>query len=312
MKFNVQDRIMNMSKEFKIGIFAVTILIVSFFMINYLRGKDIFDKEMELSAKYENVEGLVPSAPVFIKGYKAGKVTEVVYRRESDDFLVTCSVLKDFRIPKDSKMLIYGVDIMGGKGIRIDIGSSDDDAEDGDILASSSEPALLDGLASSVTPLLSKVGNTLDSLNVTVAGVNRMLSDQNQANIARTLAHLERTISDFSKIAAMIEGRSMEIDTFISDLASLSSKIGSMVENADTAISGISSKLSSVDEDDLRGVVTSFKELLENINDPDGSIGKLLVDGSVYDSVDALLSDVDSLVKKIQENPKKYIKISVF
>lgn len=301
-----------MSKEFKIGIFAVTILIVSFFMINYLRGKDIFDKEMELSAKYENVEGLVPSAPVFIKGYKAGKVTEVVYRRESDDFLVTCSVLKDFRIPKDSKMLIYGVDIMGGKGIRIDIGSSDDDAEDGDILASSSEPALLDGLASSVTPLLSKVGNTLDSLNVTVAGVNRMLSDQNQANIARTLAHLERTISDFSKIAAMIEGRSMEIDTFISDLASLSSKIGSMVENADTAISGISSKLSSVDEDDLRGVVTSFKELLENINDPDGSIGKLLVDGSVYDSVDALLSDVDSLVKKIQENPKKYIKISVF
>lgn len=312
MKFNVQDRIMNMSKEFKIGIFAVTILIVSFFMINYLRGKDIFDKEMELSAKYENVEGLVPSAPVFIKGYKAGKVTEVVYRRESDDFLVTCSVLKDFRIPKDSKMLIYGVDIMGGKGIRIDIGSSDDDAEDGDILASSSEPALLDGLASSVTPLLSKVGNTLDSLNVTVAGVNRMLSDQNQANIARTLAHLERTISDFSKIAAMIEGRSMEIDTFISDLASLSSKIGSMVENADTAISGISSKLSSVDEDDLRGIVTSFKELLENINDPDGSIGKLLVDGSVYDSVDALLSDVDSLVKKIQENPKKYIKISVF
>ena len=303
---------MNMSKEFKIGIFAVTILIVSFFMINYLRGKDIFDKEIELSAKYENVEGLVSSAPVFIKGYKAGKVTEVVYRRESDDFLVTCSVLKDFRIPKDSKMLIYGVDIMGGKGIRIDIGSSDDDAEDGDILASSSEPALLDGLASSVTPLLSKVGNTLDSLNVTVAGVNRMLSDQNQANIARTLAHLERTISDFSKIAAMIEGRSMEIDTFLSDLASLSSKIGSMVENADTAISGISSKLSSVDEDDLRGIVTSFKELLENINDPDGSIGKLLVDGSVYDSVDALLSDVDSLVKKIQENPKKYIKISVF
>ena len=301
-----------MSKEFKIGIFAVTILIVSFFMINYLRGKDIFDKEIELSAKYENVEGLVSSAPVFIKGYKAGKVTEVVYRRESDDFLVTCSVLKDFRIPKDSKMLIYGVDIMGGKGIRIDIGSSDDDAEDGDILASSSEPALLDGLASSVTPLLSKVGNTLDSLNVTVAGVNRMLSDQNQANIARTLAHLERTISDFSKIAAMIEGRSMEIDTFLSDLASLSSKIGSMVENADTAISGISSKLSSVDEDDLRGIVTSFKELLENINDPDGSIGKLLVDGSVYDSVDALLSDVDSLVKKIQENPKKYIKISVF
>ena len=42
------------------------------------------------------------------------------------------------------------------------------------------------------------------------------------------------------------------------------------------------------------------------------SIGKLLVDNSVYDSVDSILSDIDQLVRKIQENPKKYIKISVF
>lgn len=303
---------MKISKEFKIGVFAVTILTVSFFMINYLRGKDIFDKEIELSARYENVEGLVSSAPVFIRGYKAGKVTEVVYERDSDDFLVTCSVLKEFCIPKDSKMFIYGVDIMGGKGIRIDLGTSEENASDGDILASSSEPALLDGLASSVTPLLVKVGNTLDSVSIAVSGVNRLLSSQNQASISRTLVHLERTISDFSKIAAMVEGRSAEIDAFISDLGALSSELGSLVENADSALTGISSKISAIDENDLRGVVTSFKELLENINDPDGSIGRLLVDGSVYDSVDALLTDVDALIRKIQENPKKYLRISVF
>ena len=48
------------------------------------------------------------------------------------------------------------------------------------------------------------------------------------------------------------------------------------------------------------------------INDPDGTVGKLLTDDSVYKSVDELLNDVDSLVQKIQENPRKYIKISVF
>jgi phospholipid/cholesterol/gamma-HCH transport system substrate-binding protein len=52
--------------------------------------------------------------------------------------------------------------------------------------------------------------------------------------------------------------------------------------------------------------------LLENINDPDGTVGRLLTDDSVYDSVDVLLNDVDLLIRKIQENPKKYIKISVF
>ena len=39
---------MKNSKELKIGIFVVAVLVTSFFVINYLRGKDIFNKEMEL------------------------------------------------------------------------------------------------------------------------------------------------------------------------------------------------------------------------------------------------------------------------
>ena len=105
---------MKISKEFKIGLFVVTVLTASFFLINYLRGKDIFNKEIEISSRYAELEGLVASAPVYIKGYKAGKVTEVAYDPMTEDFVVTCSVLKDFRIPEDSKMTIHGVDIMSG------------------------------------------------------------------------------------------------------------------------------------------------------------------------------------------------------
>ena len=65
---------MKLSREFKIGFFAVTVVAASFFLINYLRGEDIFNREIEISSRYQNVEGLVPSAPVYIKGYKAGKI----------------------------------------------------------------------------------------------------------------------------------------------------------------------------------------------------------------------------------------------
>ena len=303
---------MKFTKELKIGIFAVSVLILSFFMINYLRGKDIFNREIELVARYDDVEGLVESAPVFIKGYKAGKVTEVFYDSVQENFRVTCSVIKDFRIPSDSRMLIYGVDIMGGKGIRIDLGSSAMSAEDGAELSSASEPALLDGLASGIGPLMEKVGNTLDSLNVAVSGVNRMLSEENQANISGTLAHLESTMSDISALASAVGGRSEELDSFMANLESLSTKLLGTVDNADTVLAGVTSVIDKLDESDIRGVISSFQELLENINDPDGTIGKLLVDGSVYNSVDALLNDVDALVRKIEENPKKYIRISVF
>lgn len=303
---------MKYSKELKIGIFAVSILIVTFFVINYLRGEDIFDNEIELVSRYDDVQGLVASAPVFIKGYKAGKVSEVKYEPETDDFKVVCSVLKEYRIPSDSKMTIYSVDIMGGKGIRISLGASDELVADGAFLQPEFEAGLMDGLTAGVGPLLEKVGNTLDSLAVTVANVNKLLSVGNQTSISRTLAHLERTMNDVSGVAATVGGKSAELNMFLDNLAALSVKFGAIADKVDTTMSGVSSVVASLNESDIEGVVASFKSLLENVNDPDGTIGRLILDDSVYDSVDGLLNDVDTLVKKIQENPKKYIRISVF
>lgn len=303
---------MKYSKEFKIGLFVVIVLTASFFVINYLRGKDIFNKEIEVISHYENVEGLVESAPVFIKGYKAGKVTEVSYQPEEELFRVVCSVRKEFRIPSDSKMTIYAVDIMGGKGVKIDLGASQESIEDGGELASTFEAGLLDGLASGLEPLMAKVTNTLDSLAVTVSGINAVLSESNRAALSNTIAHLEKTMSGVNGIVRTINGKSEEITEFVGNLNVLSEKLGSMVDKADSLVGGASDLMATLNESDIEAVVASFKTLLENINDPDGTIGKLLVDGSVYDSVDELLGDVDILVKKIQENPKKYLKISVF
>ena len=56
---------MKYSKELKIGVFVVVVMVASFFLINYLRGQDIMNREMEVIARYENVEGLVASAPVY-------------------------------------------------------------------------------------------------------------------------------------------------------------------------------------------------------------------------------------------------------
>ena len=303
---------MKYSKEFKIGVFVVVVLTASFFVINYLRGKDIFNKEIEIVSEYSNLEGLVESAPVFIKGYKVGKVSEVAYVPEEEMFKVTCSVKKEFRIPSDSKMTIYAVDIMGGKGVKIDLGSSEIAVEDGGYLSPAFEAGLLDGLAAGLEPLMSKVTNTIDSLSVTVAGINAILNEANVASLSRTIIHLEKTMADVNGIANSVNGKSDEIAAFIDNLESLSDKLASIMVSADTLIGGANEFVATLNESDIEGLVISFRNILDNINDPDGSIGKLLVDGSVYDSIDELLTDVDILVKKIQENPKKYLKISVF
>ena len=209
-------------------------------------------------------------------------------------------------------MTIYSVDIMGGKGIRIDLGSSTACVEDGGILTPAFEAGLMDALGSSISPLLEKVMVTMDSLSVTVAGVNKLLGDANQASISMTLSHLERTMSSLNNVAGSIDGKSAELEAFIGNMASFSGQLGSLASKADGLMDSVSSAAAQISSSDLEGVIKSFRELLVNMNDPDGTIGKLFVDNSVYDSVDELLSDVDTLVRKIQENPKKYIRLSVF
>ena len=305
---------MKYSKELKIGFFVIMVLVVSFFVINYLRGKDIFNREYDYVAYFDDVQGLAESAPVFVKGYKAGKVVEVI--PSGNSFKVVCSVDKRFDVPTDSKMTIYANDIMGSKAVKIEYGQSKKIAGDGARLSPAVEAGMLDALTSQISPLIEKVNNTLDSLTVTVAGVNKLLCEANQTRIANTLVHLEETVKSVSEIAATIEGRSSEIDAIITDLVELSGKLTVIAEKTTVTIDGVNQTVGVINEtlteSDLAGVIESFHSLLNKVNDPDGTIGKLLVDGSVYESFDALLIDIDSLVKKIEQNPKKYMKLSIF
>ena len=303
---------MKYSKEFKIGVFVVVVMIASFFLINYLRGEDLMNREIDIVSHYDNAEGLVASAPVYIKGYKAGKVTEVLYRPQTGDFEVRCSVRKEFEVPQDSRMIIYGVDIMGGKGVKIELGTSEINVEDGGNLTGGVEPSLMDGLAGEIGPLLSKVSTTLDSLGVTVAGVNRVLNENNTNSISRTIAHLEKIMTDVEGIVSAIGGKSSELESFLSNLATLSDSFNSVAAKVDTTVAGVNDILKTVNDAHIENVIVSLNTLLENINDPDGTVKKLFTEDSIPNSVDELLNDVDTLVKNIQENPKKYIKISVF
>ena len=303
---------MRYAKELKIGLFVVIVMFASFFLINYLRGEDILNREYEVISRYDNVDGLVASAPVYIKGYKAGKVAEVIYSPETEDFQVVCSIRNEFKVPQDSKMTIYGVDIMGTKGVKIDLGTAGQYVEDGGILSPMKEPSLIDGLAGEIGPLLSSVSALIDSLGLTVSGLNKIMTEQNALKVSDIIENLDKTITGLQALVSSVGGRSEELETFITNLSAVSENLSVIMSKAHTTVDGVNEMIATVNKAEIDELVSSIKVLLENINDPDGSVSKLLTDDSVYDSADALLKDIDDLVKKIQENPKKYLKISVF
>ena len=119
-------------------------------------------------------------------------------------------------------------------------------------------------------------------------------------------------MANLNSLSTAINGKSAQITALVDNLHQFSAKLGTLVEKVDTSMTGVAEIINTVNESDIEGLINSFKSLLDNINDPDGSICRLMNSDSVYNSVDSILKDVDVLVNKIQENPRKYLKISVF
>ncbi len=301
-----------MKKELKIGILALAVLAATFLVINFLRGKDLLNREYELVSFFDDVQGLMPSSAVYIKGYKAGTVSEVSYDKEKSGFDVVCVVSRDFAVPADSRMTIYSADLMGGKAIRIDPGQSANMAGDGDYLTPAVSPDMLSSIAAGIEPLISKGSDVLTNLDNALTNLNLTLSEENRAALGNIMKNLDKAVAEIESIAGTIEGRTSDLDAFISDLATLSSSLDSIVAKADSTVSDINDISSQVAAADLAGVVTSLNSLLDKMQSSDGTFGKLINDDTVYKSVDSLVTNISRLVGKIEENPKKYLRISVF
>lgn len=303
---------MKVSKEFKIGFFVVIVLVASFFVINYLRGKDVFNREKEYYCYYDNLETLTVSAPVMVRGYKAGSVTDVEYLPESDNFKVTISVDKRFKVSADAKMALFSTSIMGGKGIEIVGGESEELAEDGAQLQPDSMVDLVASVTENIGPLMEKLQGLADSLTTTISGVNSMMSEDNLAAVNSSLMHVKRSLRNVENITSTIDGSSVELENFIKNVSSMSNKFEPLMDSADSVLTGMNGVVAQINRAEIDGLVASLKALSDKIQDPSGSTGKLMSDQNLYISINDLINRVSSLISEIEKNPKKYIKVSVF
>ena len=301
-----------MKKELKIGILAIVVLAATFFVINFLRGKDILNREYELVSFYGDVQGLLPSSPVYIKGFKAGTVSEVDYDKEKGGFDVVCSISKDFPVPEDSRMTIYSADLMGGKAVRIDLGSSATCAADGARLVPSVSPDMLSSIAAGITQRSTVGSEVLDNLDSALTNLNLTMSPGNREHFRSILENLDNTVARAREVAASVEGRTGDIEAFITNMNSISEQLEAVVAKADSAMSDVEKVAGQLGEADFKGTVSNINSLLEQVQNPDGTVGRLMNEGTLYDSLDSLISNIDSLVRKIEKNPRKYLKISVF
>ena len=294
-----------MRKEIKTGLFAVIVLAVVLFMIEFLKGRDIFSRNNTYYIIYPSVEGLSVSTGVTVGGYAAGIVSNIAYNRQTMDYTVSASISREFEIPEDSYIEIYSADILGTRKLRVRMGSSSVMASSGDTLRGCMETDMITSITGSLDSLMKSIGTTVESVNL-------ILDEENRSEVRQLLKRLNNTAGNQDKVSAMLQSKSPDIETLLSNLSSISTTLDSAV----TAISGTAANAEAVTaslrEADLAGMTDSIRSLAGRLQDPDGSIGKLMDSDSLYNALTALSNDLDSLVNNIRKDPKKYIKISIF
>ena len=295
-----------------IGLFVLLTLLATFAVINFLRGEDIFNSSNTYTAVFDQVDGLTVTGPVYLKGFKVGMVEDIVYNKEQNKFEVELKVKSQFEIPSNSVAEVYSADIMGARAIRINLGNSPVVLESGDTLAAAIQPDMMQSVMAQIEPLKEQALVLMAGMSKTLENMNAILDSSARVEIQSSLKHLNRTLENASSLSKTLDNISPELVAIVKNLEVLSKGLGESAGEITGSLENINSITSQLSKAELDKTIESLRNLSQKLQDPNGSVGKLLSTDSLHNAVNDLVNDVDKLVKSITEKPGKYIKLSVF
>jgi phospholipid/cholesterol/gamma-HCH transport system substrate-binding protein len=302
---------LKLSKEIKTAILVISGVLLFIFIFNYLKGENVFDASKKISAIYDNVEGLAPSAAVTINGHKIGKVQSIEFNGDGSGLLkVTMLIGDNFDFSVNSVAELYEAGLIGGKAIAI-IPAFDGATlvQSGDVLTSTVKPGLTDLVNQRLTPLQEKIEKMMVSADLLLNNLNEVFDIQTKDNIKLSIAELSNTITSFKATSESLNG-------LVSDNKS---SIGETILNFNKISQDLTSVSKSLSESDLdsimlnlKSTLSSFDNLLATIENGEGSIGKLMKDDSAYNNLNAATKQLEQLLEDMKLNPKRYVHFSLF
>ena len=301
-----------MNRSQKIGLFVVIALVALYASIKFLKGEDLFNSRRSFCTVTGSVEGLTVTSPVYIRGLKVGSIEKIEYNIQTDSFAITFNVKSEYKVADNSVAEIYSSDILGGKSLRIALGNSPETAKAGDTLECTTVPDMMSLLSEEIGPMKEQVSRLLDNMNTTFSNLNEILDEKARQDISASLSNLNSPLENREEITGTINDITPQIKEVVQNMDSLSASLSGSAPQLQSIIENLDRVSGAIADADVAAAIKSVRELADRLQDPEGSVGKLLSTDSLHNSVDSLVMNLNNFVKKMSENPKKFIKISVF
>ena len=283
------------TKEVKIGLSFVVALAFLIWGINFLKGVNLFTPSNHYYLKYENVDGLVVSNGVFIKGYKVGQVRAIKYDfTQKESFVVDILMNQDIKLPEGTIAYLFDESMLGGKGINLVFSEETNYHTSGDTLTTDVQKGLMASLAG-IVPSIQSTINHADSL---ILSANALINS----------SEIQNSLTNFESITAELHKTSRGLTKMIDQ------EFPSIINNVNgicTDLKTVTNQLSNVQYKDivesLDSTLVNLEEFTNRINSPNGSLGLLLNDKTLYNNIDATVNSVNSLLIDFKDDPRRYL-----
>ncbi len=137
--------------EIGTGLFVLLGFAALFFLVTQITNRQLSlgDSGYRLEARFENVGGLKPGAPVSMAGVTVGRVETIDYDLSDFKAVVRLRIDGRFdRIPDDSDASIFTAGLLGGQYIGLTPGSSETNFRDGGRIDMTQSAIVLENLIS--------------------------------------------------------------------------------------------------------------------------------------------------------------------
>lgn len=310
---------MKFSKEIKAGLIAVIAIVGFVLLFQFMKGKSFFTTDNTFYVKYDNVSGLQKSSQVSIKGLKVGQVDDIVPITTADGklhFLVKILVDDDYSFSKNSTVEIFAPGLMDDIALKINLVNDAPMAKNGDTLIGKSQISLLDNLSSQAGPIKDQLESALKSFDSLANNANKIMDEQNRAEIKALLTNLNRTVTAYGETSKHVNALMDHNDARLQNVLDNASKA---TQSASGALDKYGNMAEELDVKKLNATIDRLSQTAEQLNgvisgiqNGHGSLGKLAKDEELYQNLADTSANLNILVKDLKENPKKYINISVF
>lgn len=294
------------NREFAIGLSVIVAILILIFGIDFLKGINLFRPAHYYLAYYDNVDELTVSSPVLINGYKVGQVREVNFDYTKPGKVeVVMALDKNLKLPVGTRADI-GTTLLSGARIELSLGKGPDLLPSGSEVQTGMKEGLMssvqDGLMPAITGILPKVDSLLYNLNLLVAdpalsaSIGRLDGITN--NLLATTQGLNSTMNNqVPRLANNTVKITQSLDTIVGNLGQLSYQLKSLPIDATV--------------ENVNQLTANLYQFSKQLNDKNSTLGLLTSDPELYNQLNRVSADIDSLLVDIKKNPKRYISIKL-